>query len=213
MIMMLNQVIQKQTLNSNEPCDNEPIDNETSDNEASNNEPCDNETNDNEASDNESNNNEPCDTKEKSADHEAYDKTNNLIDQVNLLAKVRKGLSSNINKICILMSELQDKIYSDDSWVRLVEMNKTNALLDESLDYVWIMIYGKNREKNEINNIDIDKDKDIDGYVAKYTDIVNDKSELVNKIGKVLDNVMLEVQNIVKTVKKAIMTAYYMISY
>ena len=213
MIMMLNQVIQKQTLNNNEPCDNEPIDNETSDNEASNNEPCDNETSDNEASDNESNNNEPCDNKEKSADHEAYNKTNNLIDQVNLLAKVRKGLSSNINKIYILMSELQDKIYSDDSWLRLVEMNKTNALLDESLDYVW-MIYGKNREKNEINNIDIDKDKDIDidGYVAKYTDIVNDKSELVNKIGEVLDNIMLEVQNIVKAVKKAIMTAYYMIS-
>ena len=75
------------------------------------------------------------------------------------------------------MSELQDKIYSDDSWLRLVEMNKTNALLDESLDYVWIMIYGKNREKNEINNIDIDKDKDIDVYVAKYMDIVNDESE------------------------------------
>ena len=47
------------------------------------------------------------------------------------------------------MSELQDEIHRDDSWLRLVEMNKINALLDESLDYIWKMIYGKNREKNE----------------------------------------------------------------
>ena len=75
------------------------------------------------------------------------------------------------------MSELQDEIYSGDSSLSLLEMNKINALLDESLDYIWNMIYGKNRKKNEINNIDIDKDKDIDGYVNKYMDIVNDKSE------------------------------------
>ena len=91
------------------------------------------------------------------------------------------------------MSELQDEIHRDDSWLRLVEMNKINALLDESLDYIWKMIYGKNREKNEIKNIDIDKDKDIDGYVTKYTDIVYDKSELVNKIGEVLDNIMVDI--------------------
>ena len=125
-----------------------------------------------------------CDNKEKSTDHKAYDKTNKLIDQVNLIVEVRKGFSDNINKICILMSELQDGMYSDVSWLRLVEMNKINPLLDKSLDFIWKMIYGKNREENEINNIDIDKDKDIDGYVTKYTDIANDKSELVNKIGE-----------------------------
>ena len=59
-------------------------------------------------------------------------KTNKLIDQVNLLAKVRKGFLDNINKICILMSELQDEIYADDSWLRLLELNKINALLDKS---------------------------------------------------------------------------------
>ena len=87
------------------------------------------------------------------------------------------------------MSELQDEIYSDDSWLSLLEMNKINALLDESLDYIWNMIYGKNRKKNEINNIDIDKDMDI----------VNDKSELVNKLGELLDSIMIELQNVVGT--------------
>ena len=68
------------------------------------------------------------------------------------------------------MNELQDEI-CDDSWLKLVELNKINALLDESLDYVWKMIYGENREKHEITNINIDKDKDIDGHVSMYTDI------------------------------------------
>ena len=91
------------------------------------------------------------------------------------------------------MNELHDEIYSDDSWLRLVELNKINVLLDEVLDYVWKTLYSKNREKNE--RINIDKYKDIDGYVSKYTNIVNDKLELVNRIGEILDCAMIEVQN------------------
>ena len=66
-------------------------------------------------------------------------------------------------------------------------------LLDEVLDYVWKTLYSKNREKNE--RININKYKDIDGYVSKYTNIVNDKLELVNRIGEILDCAMIEVQN------------------
>ena len=66
-------------------------------------------------------------------------------------------------------------------------------LLDEVLDYVWKTLYGKNREKHE--RINIDKYKDIDGYVSKYTNIVNDKLELVNRIGEILDCAMIKVQN------------------
>ena len=57
------------------------------------------------------------------------------------------------------------------------------------------MIYGKKRKKKEINNIDINKEKDIDGYVSKYTGIVNDKSELVNKIGELIDSIMVNIDN------------------
>ena len=46
-----------------------------------------------------------------------------------------------------------------------MQLNKINPLLDELIDDVWLSIYNKNREKNEIINIDIDKDKDIEGYV------------------------------------------------
>ena len=119
------------------------------------------------------------------------DMTNKQIDHISLLARIRNDFSKNIEEICRLMDELHDEIYSDDSWLRLVELNKINVLLDEVLDYVWKTFYDKNREKHE--RINIDKYKDIDGYVSKYTNIVNDKLELVNRIGEILDCAMIEV--------------------
>ena len=121
------------------------------------------------------------------------DKINNLIDQANLLAETRNDFSKNVDDVCMLMNELQDEIYSDDSWLRLAELNKINVLLDDSLNYVWKTIHGENREKHE--KINIDKNKDIDGYVSKYTDIVNDKLELVNRTGELLDGVINDIQN------------------
>ena len=127
------------------------------------------------------------------------DKKNKLIDQVNMIAEARKSFLNNINKIRILTNDLQDELFSDVPWLKLLEMKKINILVDESLDYIWNMIYGKNREKNEITNIDIDKDKDIDGYISKYIDIINDKSLLVNKLGEILDSIVNELQNVVGT--------------
>ena len=89
--------------------------------------------------------------------------------------------------------QINDEIYSHDSWLRLVGLNKINVLLDEALDYVWKTIYDKNREKHE--RINVDKYKDIDGYVTKYANIVNNKLELVNRIGEILDSAMIEVEN------------------
>ena len=55
------------------------------------------------------------------------------------------------------------------------------------------MIYGENRDKNEICNIDIDMNNDIDRYVSKHSNIVNDKSDFVNKIKELLDSYMLDI--------------------
>ena len=49
-------------------------------------------------------------------------------------------------------------------------------------------IYNKNREKNEIINTDIDKDKDIEGYVKIYKKIIDDKFEFVNRIVELYNN-------------------------
>ena len=91
------------------------------------------------------------------------------------------------------MSESQDEIYSDDSWLRLVELNKIDAIIDEALNAVWKRFYGKNRINLEM--IKKDKHKDIDGYVSKLTDIINNKIELLNRICGAIDHAMSEIKN------------------
>ena len=91
------------------------------------------------------------------------------------------------------MHELQDEIYSDDSWLRLVELNKIDAIIDEALNAVWNEICGKNRISPE--NININKHKDIDGYVCKLIDVISNKIELVNRMGGTIDHVMSEIKN------------------
>ena len=63
------------------------------------------------------------------------------------------------------MRELQDEIYSYVSWLRLVELNKVDAIIDEALNVAGNEICGKNRISPE--KINVDKHKDIDGYVSK----------------------------------------------
>ena len=48
-------------------------------------------------------------------------------------------------------------------------------MLDDLIDCVWLIIYNKKREKNEIINIGGDKYKDIEGYMGIYNKILNDR--------------------------------------
>ena len=80
------------------------------------------------------------------------------------------------------------EIYDDDQWLVFAQLNKIHPLLDELIYSVWLIIYNKNREKNEIINIYIDKDKDIEGYVNIYNKIIDDKFEFVNRIVELYNN-------------------------
>ena len=91
------------------------------------------------------------------------------------------------------MCELQDEIYSDDSWLRLVKLEKIDAIIDETLNVVWNMICGENRVSPK--EIKIDKHEDIDGYVSKLTDVINKKIELVIRMCESIDHVMSEIKN------------------
>ena len=68
------------------------------------------------------------------------------------------------------------------------------------------MIYNKKRKKNEIINISVDKDKDIEGYVNIYNEIVADKLEFVNEISELFDNAIekKELRNLKDDVLKLI---------
>ena len=91
------------------------------------------------------------------------------------------------------MSELQDEIYSDDSWLTLVELSKIGVIMDEALNAVWKKFYRKSRINPEMNKID--KHKDIDGYVSKLTDIINNKIALLNRFCDVIDHAMSDIKN------------------
>ena len=99
--------------------------------------------------------------------------------------------SNNITKIIKLVDELKnDDIYDDDEWLVFMQLNKINPLLDELIEHIWLTTHNNNRENNEIINIDIDidKHKDIEGYVKTYKKIIDDKFEFVNNIVKLYNN-------------------------
>ena len=91
------------------------------------------------------------------------------------------------------MCELQDEIYSDDSWLRLVELDKIDAIIDEALNVLWNTICRENRISPE--KINIDKHKNIDGHVSKLADVINNEIELVNRMCGATDHVMSEIKN------------------
>ena len=57
-----------------------------------------------------------------------------------------------------------------------------NILLDDSINLIWRMLYGKNRVNNEMVNIGCDKVVDAKIYACKYINIINDKLKLKNNV-------------------------------
>ena len=43
--------------------------------------------------------------------------------------------------------------------------------------------------------INIDKNKDIDGYVSKLNDVINNKIELLNGVGELIDHIISDIKN------------------
>ena len=125
------------------------------------------------------------------------DKINTKISVINKLneglAKVKADVIKKVELIYEGICELQDEIYSDDSWLKLLELNKIDAIIDKTLNVVWNAICGKNRINPE--KIKIDKHKDIDGYVSKLTDVINNKIELVNRMYRAIVYIMSEIKN------------------
>ena len=85
-----------------------------------------------------------------------------------------------------IICKLQDKIYSDDSWLILVELDKIIAIIDEALDIVGKAFY-ENTERRNPETREIDKHKDIDGYVCELTDLINHRIGFVNGTGEALE--------------------------
>ena len=93
-----------------------------------------------------------------------------------------------------------NKLYDDDNDdvdtnTSLIKLNKINALFDKSLDYAWKLCDAKKIKKHKII---IDKDMHSDRYI----NIINDKLDLVNHIGGLIDNYVLDACNILDGIDK-----------
>ena len=77
------------------------------------------------------------------------DEINNKISAINetgrILAKIKVELNEQIKLIYESVCELQGEIYRDDSWLKKVELNKIDAMIDGVLNVTWNM----NRKKVE----------------------------------------------------------------
>ena len=51
------------------------------------------------------------------------------------------------------------------------------------------------KKKKSSKKISIDKDKDIDGYVSKFNDVINNKIELLNRMGDLIDQIICWIKN------------------
>ena len=125
-------------------------------------------------------------------------KINNKISMINKtnegLAKVKAEVAIKVELIYEAMVELQDEIYSDDSWLRLVELDKIDAIIEEAFNVVWKVLW-ENKNRINLEMIEIDKHKDIDGYVSELTNLINHKIGQVNRMCEELDHVMSEIKN------------------
>ena len=190
--------------NENEPCTSDDNNDDNSDDysndKAGNNDnkPGNSGNNDNKpgnSSNKDNNDNKPGknynkdNTDNKQGNKDNYNKLVNNDNKESHQISLRELFSNNLTKIIGLVDELKnDEIYDDDQWLVFAQLNKINPLLDELTDRVWLIIYNKNREKNELINIGVDKDKDIEGYVNIYNKIVDDKLEFVNRISELFNN-------------------------
>ena len=116
---------------------------------------------------------------------------NEIVDQLNLIGKIRVDYLTNVNEILMLMNKLYDDDNTDDvdTNTTLLKSNKINALLDKSLDYAW-QVCGAKKIKHKIIN---DKDMHLDRYI----NIIKDKLDLVNHIDWLIVSYVSDACNIV----------------
>ena len=110
-------------------------------------------------------------------------KKNKVVDQFNLIAKITSDCLKNINEISEIVNDLHD-----DPQLRHIELNKINVLTDKSLDLASELCHGGNRTWYDGND---------------NINTINDKIDLVNDIGKVIDSFITDAYNIIDAINKS----------
>ena len=95
-----------------------------------------------------------------------------VLNNLFIVAKLKEEILINDEKLRAIFNKIEN-IPKNDLRSKLDKYKKLNILIDDLINHIWRMIYGKNRVNNEIDNIDCDKDEDANRYTHKYINIVN----------------------------------------
>ena len=99
------------------------------------------------------------------------DKINNKISKINGVNKMHEKIRKKIELIYQSMFKLHD-----DQWLRLDELNKIDAMIDDGINFIRYRLFKK---RISSNNINIDKDKDIDGYLYELRKLMSKRMDLL----------------------------------
>ena len=83
-----------------------------------------------------------------------------------IISKLKKAFLIIIEKIKVLINKA-DNIPKYNLRLKLDVYEELNILVDDLINHIWRLIYSKKRVNDKINNIDANKEKDIDIYVHK----------------------------------------------
>ena len=108
-------------------------------------------------------------------EYKIYNLNDKVLNNIIKTAKRNNEILNNSEKISAIFNKIKN-IPKNDLRLKLDICKKLNILLDDLINHIWRLIYGKNMKvNNEIDNIDCDKVEDAKIYVSRYINIVNDK--------------------------------------
>ena len=129
---------------------------------------------------------EKINTKRNSIEHDANNKPAtsadikaHLIDKQKLikqryksLLETKKTIKNDIDLIYTALKKLPN-----ESQPKLTELLRLDTILNDSINVIWREIY--ERDKKGIKKIDVNKIKNVDGFIHQLKNIVNDKNVLL----------------------------------
>ena len=81
----------------------------------------------------------------------------------------------------------------NESQLKLIELIRSDTLLNDSINVIWRDIFERN--KKYIKNIDINKIKNVDTFIHKLINVINNKKQLIRTLVIVkLDRIISDIK-------------------
>ena len=81
-----------------------------------------------------------------------------------------------------------------ESQLKLIELIRSDTLLNDSINVIWRDIFERN--KKYIKNIDINKIKNVDTFIHKLINVINNKKQLIRTL------VIVKLNRIISDIKE-----------